>query len=89
MRNQHVWRERTEEGDQREVRATKFGGRWKLQSKLRDDAGWTYHDAPARTDLETLRDLLFRKYQRRRATYDDVQDIEAMIAARPPGPAQA
>ena len=93
MPNEHVWRETTEEGEKREVRAVKFAGRWKLQSKLRDDPGWTYHEKPARTDLEALRDLIFRKYQRRRATYEDVQTIDRMLAehggdpAQPAGPA--
>ena len=32
------------------------------------------------TDLETLRDLIFRKYQRRRAPYEDVQTIDRMIS---------
>jgi hypothetical protein len=81
MRNEHVWRESTEEG-QREVKAVKFGGKWRLQSKLKGDAVWAYHDLPALADLETLRELLFRKYQRRRATYDDVLAIEKMIEAQ-------
>ena len=82
MPNEHTWRETTAEGDKREVRAVKFAGKWKLQSKLRDDPGWTYHDKPARPDLEALRDLIFRKYQRRRAAYEDVQTIDRMLAER-------
>ena len=81
MRNEHVWQETTEEG-RREVRAVKFAARWRLQSKLKGDVAWTYHDPPAVADLETLRDLIFRKYQRRRATYEDVLTIERMIADR-------
>ena len=77
---EHVWRETTEEGEKREVRGVKFAGRWRIQSKLKGDANWTYHDKPALTDLETLRDLVFRKYQRRRASHEDVQAIERMIS---------
>ena len=79
MPNEHVWRETTAEGEKREVKAVKFGGRWRLQSKLKGDAAWTYHDEPGLSDLETLRDLIFRKYQRRRATYEDFKTIEEMI----------
>jgi hypothetical protein len=78
-RNQHVWNEVTPEGEKREVRAVKFGGRWKLQSKLRGDGQWTYHDKPTLADLESLQDVIFRKYQRRRAAYEDVQEVGRML----------
>ena len=77
--NEHTWRETTPEGEKREVRATKFAGKWKLQSKLKDDPGWTYHDQPDAADLDALRDLIFRKYQRKRASYEDLQSVERMI----------
>ena len=76
---EHVWRETTAEGEKREVRAVKFAGKWKIQSKLKDDPGWTYHDRPTAEDLDALRDLIFRKYQRRRASFEDVQSIDRMI----------
>lgn len=79
MPNEHVWRETTPEGDKREVRAVMFANRWKLQSKLKGDAAWTYHDKPSDDDLATLRDLIFRKYQRRRASYDDLQAVDRLI----------
>ncbi len=89
MPNEHVWRETTEDGEKREVRATKFAAQWRLQSKLKGDLQWTYHDKPSRTDLETLRDLIFRKYQRRRASFDDLQSLDDIIARLPPPPAAA
>ena len=79
MPNEHTWRETTPEGEKREVRATKFAGKWKLQSKLKDDPGWTYHDQPTPADLDALRDLIFRKYQRKRASYEDLQSVDRMI----------
>lgn len=79
MPNEHTWRETTPEGEKREVRATKFAGKWKLQSKLKNDPGWTYHDPPDPVDLDALRDLIFRKYQRKRASYEDLQSVERMI----------
>ena len=86
MPNEHTWRETTEEGDKREVRAVKFAGRWTIQSKLRDDPGWTYHDKPLPADLAALRDLVFGKYQRRRARYDDVQAIDRLISEQQGAP---
>lgn len=80
MRNEHGWTHRTEDGEKREVRAVKTQGRWRLQAKLRHEDRWTYFDSPQRTDLEELRGILFRKYQRRRASYEDVVLADEMLA---------
>ena len=81
MHNIHVWKETTEEGEKREVRAVKFGGGWRIQSKLKHEVQWTYHEPALMADLIELHDVLFRKYQRRRAAYEDVVLIEKMIKA--------
>ena len=86
MPNEHTWRETTQEGEKREVRAVKFAGQWKIQSKLKDAPGWTYHDKPLPADLEALRDLIFRKYQRRRASYDDLQAVDRLISEQQGAP---
>lgn len=82
MHNQHVWKQVTDEGEKREVKAVKFGGVWRIQSKLKHEETWTYHDEPLLEDLIELRDVLFRKYQRRRAAYEDVVLIEKLIEER-------
>ena len=82
MHNEHVWKEITSDGEKREVRAIKFGGVWRIQSKLKSESAWNYYDEPLIEDLQTLRDVLFRKYQRRRAAYEDVVLIEKMIKER-------
>ena len=80
MRNLHAWTHRTDEGEKREVRAVKNQGRWRLQSKLKHADDWTYHEIPERSDLEELREILWRKYQRRRASHEDVQLADKMLA---------
>ena len=79
MRSQHIWTEKDSEGRKREVRATKFGGAWRLQSKMADDPEWTYYDRPLLEDLLTLKEILARKYQRRRAPAEDVDAIKKLI----------
>jgi hypothetical protein len=79
MRSQHIWRDRNQNGRKREVRATKFGGAWRLQSKTTGDLDWTYYERPLLEDLLTLKELLVRKYQRRRASVEDVASIEKLI----------
>ncbi|MBU3666669.1 MAG: hypothetical protein FGM15_12460 [Chthoniobacterales bacterium] len=80
MRNEHGWTQRTEDGEKREIRAVKTQGRWRLQSKRKHDENWIYHDVPDRADLEELRDILWRKYQRRRASHEDVLLADKMLA---------
>jgi hypothetical protein len=81
-RNVHEWKSTTPEGEKREIRAEKFGGRWRLQAKLKTDEKWTYYDSPSLEDLAELRDLLWRKYQRRKLPHEDVIAIERMIIER-------
>lgn len=79
MRSQHIWAEKHRDGRKRQVRATKFGGRWHFQSKTADDPYWTYFDRPLLEDLLTLKGILARKYRRRRASAEDVASIEKLI----------
>ena len=79
MRSQHIWIERNEQGSKREVRATKFGGIWRLQAKTAGELDWTYYERPLLEDLLALKDILMRKYQRRRASSEDVTSVEKLI----------
>jgi hypothetical protein len=79
MRSQHIWKEKDADGRKREVRATKFGGNWRLQAKWEDEPDWTYYDRPGLDDLTALRDIVFRKYQRRRASAEDVASLDEML----------
>ena len=76
MRSQHIWKEKDADGRKREVRVTKFGGEWRFQAKFADELDWTYYDRPLLEDLTTLRDVVFRKYQRRRASSEDVESLD-------------
>ena len=82
MRSQHIWTEKDEGGRKREVRVTKFGGNWKFQAKFKEEERWTYYDIPLIEDLLALKDIVFRKYQRRRASAEDLASIEQLIKDR-------
>lgn len=82
MHNLHIWKTVTEDGEKREVRAVKFAGAWKIQAKRKSEPVWTYYDVPPLEDLRELHDVLFRKYQRRRAAHEDVVLIERMLKKR-------
>jgi hypothetical protein len=71
--------DKDQHGKKREVRATKFGGAWRFQSKTTGELNGTYYDRPLLEDLLTLREILARKYQRRRASAEDVASVEKLI----------
>jgi hypothetical protein len=79
MRSQHIWTEKDAEGRKREVRATKFGGKWKLQAKTAGEERWTYYEVPQMEDLLKLQDIIERKYRRRRASADDVASVAELV----------
>ena len=78
----HIWTEKDDEGRKREVRATKFGGEWRLQAKTADEESWTYYDSPLVEDLKALRDIVDRKYRRRRASAEDLASVEKLLKER-------
>jgi hypothetical protein len=79
MRSQHIWKEKDVDGRKREIRVTKFGGVWRFQAKYTDESDWTYYERPLLDDLRVLRDVVFRKYQRRRASAEDVDSIDKLL----------
>ena len=79
MPSQHIWTEKDRHEKKREVRATKFGGVWRFQSKIAGETEWTYYDFPLLQDLLSVKGIVVRKYQRRRASAEDVASIEKLI----------
>jgi hypothetical protein len=82
MPRQHVWKEREEDGVKREVRASRFGGVWRLQSKRADEESWTYYDRPLPADLLALKEIIEKKYRRRRATVEELLSVREMARER-------
>ena len=82
MHNRHAWVVRTDDGLKREIRVVKTDGSWRFQSKRVDEERWTYYDEPPEADLEEFREVLYRKYQRRRAAYEDVVWADRELARR-------
>jgi hypothetical protein len=79
MPSQHIWTEKDQHRKKREVRATKFGGAWRLQSKVSGETDWIYYDSPPLQDLLHLKEIIARKYQRRRASIEDVASVNKLI----------
>jgi ribosome maturation factor RimP len=80
----HEWREKTEEGETRLVTATRQSGKWQLRSRLKSDAEWTDYSDIGLDDLETLHEIISKKYQRNRVPHGHVLEIDALLAAARP-----
>ena len=81
-KNIHEWKSETPEGEKRELRAEKFGKKWRIQTRLKGEERWTYYDSPLVEDLLELREILWRKYQRKRVLYEDFTAVEQLITER-------
>jgi len=79
MHKRQGWKEKTPEGDRREVRATHHGPKWRFQSRLKGEEAWIEHDPPLRADVESLYDLMQRKYRRRRCSLKEVEDVARIL----------
>ena len=82
MRNVHEWKSTDAEGEKREIRAEKFGSKWRIQAKLKSEEDWTYYGTPLLEDLVELREVLWRKYQRKRLPFEDIAAVEQLIKER-------
>ena len=77
---EHTRREMTPEGEQRFVKASRMRGVWRVSSKLKSDEIWTHHDEDvSEADLRNLRDVLWRKYQRKRVAWEHVAELDTLL----------
>jgi len=76
----HEWREKTEDGEVRLVTASRHAGKWQLQSRLKTETEWTRFPKISLEDLESLREIIWNKYQRSRVPHGHVLEIDKLIA---------
>ncbi|MDG2221064.1 MAG: hypothetical protein P8L85_06775 [Rubripirellula sp.] len=77
----HEWRETTEEGKTRLVTALHHAGKWQLRSRLKSETEWTDFPVISLEDLETLHDVISKKYRRNRVPYSHVLQLDALLEA--------
>jgi transposase len=79
----HTWKERTEDGTII-YRACHYAGQWKLETcpklgrAFKDEEEWTPVEM-TREHRETLRDILWRKYQRKRCPWEMIEKIDKRL----------
>ncbi|MEX2580762.1 MAG: hypothetical protein WD342_17015 [Verrucomicrobiales bacterium] len=75
----HEWRDRTEDGEIVYYRANHHAGRWEFYSTLKSDPDWTKREILPLEVMESLREVLWNKHQRRRLPLKHVEQIDKMI----------
>jgi len=84
----HEWRGRDEEGQVTINRAAWDTRAWEFVVTTKKDPEWHAVPEPTLEMYEALRDVLWRKYQRRRVPWRFVEDLDAKILQMK-GPAEA
>jgi hypothetical protein len=74
----HEWHERTEEGV-RYYRANHHGNKWTFITTLKTDPDWEAIDPVPEEIWRELRDILWRKYQRKRCPWKFIADIDKIL----------
>lgn len=74
----HEWREKTEEGT-RYFRATHHAGTWKFQKTLKTDPDWEPIPHPDAELWQMLRDILWKRYQRKRGSWSIIEKIDKLL----------
>ncbi|GEM_PF-1483154 len=73
----HEWNEKSEEGT-RYFRATHHAGGWRFQTTLKTDPEWEQIPYPDADLWLTLRDILWKRYQRKRGAWAIIEAIDKL-----------
>ena len=77
MKRDIEWTERLDDGVKRTVRIAFHAGKIKWQFKRSDEEMWDYDTPASAEDWAALDDKIEALYQRRRASYKDVELVRA------------
>lgn len=79
----HEWQENGEDG-KRFYRGNYQGGKWTvLTTTMKRDPVWDRLDEPAEDVWRSLRDVVWRKYQRKRCPWERVADLDKRLGDEP------
>jgi len=75
----HEWRDRTDDGELRLVRAVHHGGHWRVQARLKSETGFQELDPIPLEDLEALLEIIENKYRRGRAPHEHIAQLQGLV----------
>jgi hypothetical protein len=74
----HEWNERTEEG-KRFYRANFHAKEWRIITTLKTDPDWEPIEEPSEEVWRALRDIVWKKYQRKRCPWERVAGLNKIL----------
>jgi hypothetical protein len=74
----HEWNERTDEG-KRFYRGNYHGQEWRVLTMLKNDEEWERLESPTEDVWRSLRDIVWKKYQRKRCPWERVASIDKIL----------
>jgi hypothetical protein len=77
------WRAVRPDGTRYEVRVHWFGKAFRFQFRERGVQEWDFSASPTRQDLQALLDTIQRRYQRRQATIQQLEEAQRLLAECP------
>lgn len=75
----HEWRERDDEGVLHFIRAEWNAREWEFFTTTKADPDWYPIEKPSLENYESLRDVLWRKYQRKRLSWKFITDLDEKL----------
>ena len=75
----HEWREAQDDGQMRIVRCVRTPRGWRFEETFKTAPDWWDLEKPSRNDFVTLRDALWRKYQRGRVPHEVVVEVDKIL----------
>lgn len=75
----HEWRVKSKEEGTRYFRAIHHAGSWRFQKTLRTDPDWEQIPHPDAELWQTLRDILWKRYQRKRGSWVIIEKIDKLL----------
>ncbi len=75
----HEWRENDEYGEMHIYRAEWDSRKWTFFQTTKKDPEWNDFPNPGIAIYESLRDVLWRKYQRKRLSFKFVEDMDELL----------
>ena len=85
LMERHEWHITKGEEDHEYWRANHHGGRWTIMTKAHTDDHWETIKEPTTAHWEALREILWKKYQRKRGNYKLIKKLDQKLGRTPDG----
>jgi hypothetical protein len=76
----HEWHEQIDSRTKRYIRGYWDSRNWRFSILSKEEQAWVPVQDPSLELWQSLRDVLFRKYQRKRVPFKFIERVDAMIA---------